>query len=150
MKDLLLFSSMMCASCIASSDVIGEWELDVETTIQFNKENGQVSEAWKSLLTCMAKNSTLTINSDHYISVAKDHTCSHKGKNAEIEGYSIDYPHKIVLDNPDVTALVIINEEGLEFLEVIHKVTDDLIWMYYPGEPKSFDSHVRNYYKRKK
>jgi len=150
MKILLVTTFLIFISNFVNAEVIGEWKLDVEKTIQFNSENAKVSEVWKSLLKCMAENSTLTINNDHYISIARDHKCSHNGKNAEIEGYSIDYPYKVVLDNPDKTALVINNEEGFEFLEVIHKIDNDHIWIYYPGEPKEYDSHIRNYYKRNK
>ncbi len=150
MKKILFFASLICASSIVYGDIIGEWKLDVEKTVEFNKANGNITDLWQSLLSCLAENSILTINNDHYTSIAKDHTCSHEGKSTQIDGYSINYPYTVVFNSPDKTALVINNEEGYEFIEVIHKMDDDLIWMYYPGEPKDYDSHIRHYYRRQK
>ncbi len=150
MRNLYLPFLFILFSQPCHSDVVGEWTLDVEKTIKFNKEKGVVTSLWKSLFVCLSENSTLTINNDHYISTAKDHACSYNNKAADIKGYNINCPYRIAFDSPDVTALVINNEEGFEFLEVIHKIDDDHIWIYYSGEPEGNESHIRNYYKRKK
>jgi len=141
---------IVCGNPSVYADVVGKWKLDAEKTIVFNKENGKSSDLWMALLNCLAQHSTLEINSDRYIYSVKDHKCSHGGKSAVIEGYEVNYPYKIIMENINVTAMAIESEEGYESLGVIYKLKDDFIWIYYPGEPENYDSHIRHYYKRQK
>lgn len=150
MKKIALVTLCSLYSFVSHADIVGVWELDIDKTIQFNTKNSRVTKLWKSLFKCFANNSTLTINSSHYIYVAKDHTCSHDGKKADIKGYKMKFPYRIIFDNSEKSILVANNKEGYDFSEVIYKVSDDVIWTYYFGDAPEYNSHIRNYYKRKK
>ena len=127
------------------ADIQGVWRIDTDLTTKFNATHSNLEDSHKALLPCMASNSYIEIQENNLVFYMGEYSCLIDGKEQKIDGYDIEYKIQYIYE--DDTTVVLRSVED-EYIELVHIVNKDLIWIYYPGEKPNHNIHLRYYYKR--
>jgi len=147
MKRITLVFALLFSSISYSFDIKGEWVIDIEKTMAFNDEHSKISPLKRALIKCMAENLLITYGEIKGSLSLKEHSCSFNDKKTQIEGFEQINKYQNIYADSNI--VVLLNQvEDHSSLEVINKASENLIWVYYPGESPEHDEHFRYYYKR--
>ena len=133
---------------MSRADIQGEWKIDNSLTTKFNNRFSRMSAEQEALIKCYSENSIFKISGDRFFLSVKGGVCPVNGNEILIDDYETEYKFEKIFENNSLVALMSKDEEDSEFVEIIHKVNDDLLWIYNSGGEPDYDSHVRYYFKK--
>lgn len=146
-NSIIFFLVTFCFSAHAF-DVDGRWVIDFEETNKFNNTHSNMSALKKALIKCQSMNLTLIYNGSESSLLSKEHYCSFGEKEAKIEGFERSNKYQKLYEDENMVVLLNNADEKNSYIDIINRVHDGLIWIYYSGESPEYDEHLRYYYKR--
>ncbi len=133
--------------CLIAYDLSGVWNVDVEKTIQFNADAAKFSDLRLALLKCDSENTKLKISEEVIYSYTRAHSCSYKGKSAEIESQDNKFTYKVLHKTTRQMAILNISEANEEYMQIVNWLSENEYWIDSQGEDPS-SPPVRYFYRK--
>ncbi|MFV0478012.1 MAG: hypothetical protein ACK5ME_09275 [Parahaliea sp.] len=143
---ILMAASIYSPYC--NADILGVWKIDMDMTLDFNGKYAQLKDPEVQFLKCFSENSSFDISEKYFVFSTNEHTCSIAGNDTAIDSYEVKYEYRTLYENDEIVVLVSALDDGADFSQILHKINDELMWVYYSGESPEYDSHIRYYYKK--
>ena len=148
----MLLLSVISTSAGADSRLIGKWVSDRDMTISFVKKHLKRTDEQLEVLAQMFGRMVIVIDKEGQYSINyPDHEIQTQKKSYEMEGFEAEGSYKVLGTDKNSTAIKLnASNKDDGKIELIHFVSEDVIWIYSGGDEFLEDSHIREYFRRNK